>query len=77
MGYRYANSHVDTDGTLTVKEYEVDFWPLEPNEVAIVLLICKGLITLDEGHNILRYLSKDHLINEAQAWAIAGGHVAT
>ena len=71
MGYHYANTTVE-NGVKTVEEYEVLFWSLEPNEVAIVLLICKGVISLEEGHNILPYLSSDHLINEAEAWAVAG-----
>lgn len=72
MGYKQGIRTIHTDGTYEDIELdELPFWPLEPNEVAVVLLICKGLITLDEGHNILRYLSKDHLINEAQAWAVA------
>lgn len=72
MGYTYANTHIDAEGNKTEERYEVPFWPCDPAQVAVVLLICKGLITLDEGHNILPYLSKDHLINEAQAWAVAG-----
>lgn len=73
MGYQQWTRYCNADGTYEdVLMGEIDFWELQPNEVAIVLLICKGLITLDEGHNILPYLSKDHLINEAQAWAVAG-----
>jgi hypothetical protein len=72
MPYIYAETHVHSDGAKTVQEYEVPFWSLEPNEVAVVLLVCKGVITLDEAHNILPNLSIEHLINEAQAWAIAG-----
>lgn len=73
MGYKQGSRITYADGTYEdIDLGELPFWPLEPNEVAIVLLICKGTITLDEGHNILPYLSKDHLINEAQAWAVAG-----
>lgn len=74
MNYKYQNVTFDLEGNKTVEEYELEFWPLQPNEVAIVLLICKGVISLEEGHNILPYLSSDHLINEAQAWAIAGSN---
>jgi hypothetical protein len=72
MGYKRYTRNGYADGTYEdIFMGEEPFWPLDPNEVAIVLLVCKGVITLDEAHNILPYLSVEHLINEAQAWAVA------
>lgn len=52
----------------------VSSWPLDPSQVAVVLLVCKGILTLDEGVNVTG-LPAEHLINEAEAWAVAGGNV--
>jgi hypothetical protein len=72
MGYKFTNEVTDTEGNVTVVETgEVPFWPLESPQVAVVLLICKGVITLQEGINITG-LPAEHLINEAEAWAVAG-----
>ena len=46
------------------------YWPLSGDKVTTVLLICKGILTLEEGVDITG-LPKEHLINEAEAWAIA------
>ena len=71
MGYKFTNEHTDADGNITVLDtYEVPFWPLDPSQVAIVLLVCKGIITLDEGVSSTG-LPAEHLINEAEAWAVA------
>lgn len=71
MGYTYANTHIDAEGNKTEERYEVPFWPCDPAQVAVVLLVCKGIITLDEGVSSTG-LSAEHLINEAEAWAVAG-----
>lgn len=69
MGYTYANTYIN-DGKATVETYEVPFWSLNPDQVAVVLLVCKGVLTLDEGVNVTR-IPADHLIHEAQSWAVA------
>lgn len=75
MGYKNAITQVDAEGNAVVTELpEIPFWSLDPPQVAVVLMICKGLLTLEEGVNVTN-LSADHLINEAEAWAIAGGNV--
>jgi hypothetical protein len=75
MGYKFTNEVTDTEGNITVVEVgEVPFWPLDPSQVAVVLLICKGVLTLDEGVNIT-HLPAEHLVNEAEAWAVASGAV--
>ena len=75
MGYKFSNDYIDADGNVSVIEAgEIPFWPLEPAQVSIVLLACKGIITLDEAVNCTG-LPAEHLVNEAQAWAVAGGNV--
>ena len=71
MGYKFTNEYTDANGVVSVvTEGETPFWSLEPAQVAVVLLVCKGILTLDEGVNVTG-LPADHLINEAQAWAVA------
>jgi hypothetical protein len=53
-----------------LQEVEVPFWELDAAGVAVTLLVVKGLLTLDEGVNIL-HLPPEHLISEAEAWAVA------
>lgn len=75
MGYKNALTQVDADGNATITELpEIPFWSLDPSQTAVVLLVCKGLLTLDEAVNVTG-LPADHLINEAQAWAVASGAV--
>jgi len=74
MGYSFGTFEVDSEGNKTEERYEVPFWPLDPPQVAIVLLVCKGIISLDEGVSCTG-LPAEHLINEAEAWAVAGGNV--
>ena len=75
MGYSFSNEYTDTEGNITVIDSgEIPFWSLDPAQVAVVLLICKGFLTLDEGVNVTG-LPADHLISEAQAWAVAGTNV--
>jgi len=72
MGYKNYLTQVDADGNATVTDLgEIPFWSLGPGEVAIVLLVCKGVLTLEEGVSCTG-LPADHLINEAQSWAVAG-----
>lgn len=71
MGYKNAITQVDVNGIATITELpEIPFWSLDPAQVAVVLLICKGVLSLEEGVNVTG-LNADHLINEAQAWAVA------
>ena len=71
MGYPNYLTQVDKDGNATVTSLgEIPFWSLNPDQVAVVLLICKGVLTLDEGVNVTR-IPADHLIHEAQSWAVA------
>lgn len=73
MGYKYSHEMTDAEGNITVIEAgEVPFWSLSPDQVAVVLLVCKGLLTLEEGVNVTG-IPAEHLINEAQAWAVAQG----
>lgn len=73
MGYIIGSTYIDAEGNKTEDLYEVPYMPLDPPQVAIVLLVCKGIITLEEGVSSTG-LSADHLINEAEAWAVAGSN---
>jgi hypothetical protein len=71
MGYKFTNEYTDTEGNVTVlASGDTPFWSLNSEQAAIVLLVCKGVLTLEEGVNIT-HLPAEHLINEAQAWAVA------
>ena len=71
MGYPYQNEIIDTEGNVVVVETgEIPYWSLAPDQVAVVLLVCKGLLTLEEGVNVTN-LPAEHLVHEAQAWAVA------
>lgn len=71
MGYQNFLTQVDAEGNATVTDLgEIPFWSLDASQAAVVLLICKGVLTLQEGVNITK-LCAEHLINEAQAWAVA------
>jgi len=71
MSFILKNEFTDTDGNITVlEESVVPFWALDAAGVAVTLLVVKGLLSLQEGANTL-HLSPEHLINEAQAWAVA------
>lgn len=75
MGYKNVLTQVDANGNATYTDLgEIPFWPLSQSEVAVVLLICKGVLSLEEGVNVTG-LPAEHLINEAQAWAVAGTNV--
>ena len=72
MGYPYQNEIIDTEGNIVIVEAgEIPYWSLAPDQVAVVLLVCKGFLTLDEGVNVTS-LPAEHLIHEAEAWAVAG-----
>jgi len=49
----------------------IPYWELDAAGVAVTLLVVKGLLTLEEGANVL-HLAQEHLISEAEAWGIAG-----
>ena len=53
-----------------LQQIEVPFWELDATGVAVTLLVVKGLLTLEEGANIL-HLAPEHLVSEAEAWAVA------
>lgn len=65
MGYKQFYGPVED-----MKEVEIPFWELDATGVAVTLLVVKGLLTLDEGANIL-HLAPEHLVSEAEAWAVA------
>jgi hypothetical protein len=74
MSFLLKNEFTDTDGNVTVlEESVVPFWALDAAGVTVTLLVVKGLLTLEEGANTL-HLSQEHLISEAQAWAVAGSN---
>jgi hypothetical protein len=74
MSFLLKNEFTDTDGNITVLEESVlPFWALDAAGVAVTLLVVKGLLTLEEGANTL-HLSQEHLISEAEAWAVAGSN---
>jgi hypothetical protein len=60
----------DENGQPYAQEVTIPYWELDSAGVAVTLLVVKGLLTLEEGANTL-HLSQEHLINEAQAWAVA------
>lgn len=71
MGNVYTISELDQEGNRTILFQAEIPWPtLDGANVTAVLMVCKGLITLDEAVNIT-HLPAEHLINEAQAWAVA------
>ena len=75
MGYPNYLTQVDKDGNATVTDLgEIPFWSLDPAQVAVVLLICKGFLTLEEGVNVTG-LPAEHLVSEAESWAVAGTNV--
>lgn len=69
-GYYEKRQGLTDSGEMIAVDTFIEFWPLDSVQVAVVLLICKGVLTLQEGVNITG-LRDEHLINEAQAWAVA------
>ena len=69
-GYNETHMAWDENGQPYGKEVIIPYWELDAAGVAVTLLVVKGLLSLQEGANTL-HLSPEHLINEAQAWAVA------
>lgn len=69
-GYNQTHMAWDENGQPYAKEVTIPYWELDATGVAVTLLVVKGLLSLDEGANVL-HLPAEHLINEAQAWAVA------
>lgn len=69
-GYLEHRMAWDENGQPYAQEVTIPYWELDSAGVAVTLLVVKGLLTLEEGANTL-HLSQEHLINEAQAWAVA------
>ena len=69
-GYNETHMGWDENGNVIGVPVFIPFWSLDQSQVAVVLLICKGFLTLDEGVNVTG-LPADHLIHEAQSWAVA------
>lgn len=69
-GYNETHMAWDENGQPYVKEVTIPYWELDAAGVAVTLLVVKGLLSLQEGVNTL-HLPPEHLINEAQAWAVA------
>jgi hypothetical protein len=70
-GYKETHMAWDEQGQPYAVDVVIPYWELDAAGVAVTLLVVKGLLTLEEGANTL-HLSTDHLISEAEAWAIAG-----
>lgn len=66
------NQTWDSDGNLIHEEF-VDVIPVSLNELGAVvtLLVVVGVLSLADGANAAG-LTPEHLIHEAQAWAVAG-----
>lgn len=69
-GYNETRMAWDENGQPYAKEITIPYWELDAAGVAVTLLVVKSLLSLQEGANTL-HLSPEHLINEAQAWAVA------
>lgn len=60
-------------GERYIQEVLIPYWELDAAGVAVTLLVVKGLLSLEEGANVL-HLAQEHLVSEAEAWAIAGSN---
>lgn len=69
-GYLENHMAFDESGERYIQQVMVPYWELDAAGVAVTLLVVKGLLSLQEGSNTL-HLPPEHLINEAQAWAVA------
>ena len=69
-GYQETHMAWDENGQPYAQDVVIPYWELDAAGVAVTLLVVKGLLSLQEGANTL-HLSPEHLINEAQAWALA------
>ena len=72
-GYYENQMAWDENGNPYAKQVFIPFWELDAAGVAVTLLVVKGLLTLDEGANTL-HLRPEHLVAEAEAWAVAGSN---
>jgi len=70
-GYLTQHMAWDEQGQPYSVDVRIPYWELDAAGVAVTLLVVKGLLTLEEGANAL-HLSPEHLISEAEAWAVAG-----
>lgn len=66
------NQTWDADGNLISEEF-VEVTPASLNELGAVvtLLVVVGVLSLADGANAAG-LTPNHLVHEAQAWAVAG-----
>ena len=70
-GYLTQNMAWDEQGQPYGVDVVIPYWELDTAGVAVTLLVVKGVLTLEEGANIL-HLAQDHLVAEAEAWSVAG-----
>jgi hypothetical protein len=70
-GYKETHMAWDENGQPYAQDVVIPYWELDAAGVAVTLLVVKGLLTLEEGANVL-HLAQEHLISEAEAWALAG-----
>jgi hypothetical protein len=70
-GYATQNMAWDENGQPYAVDVVIPYWELDAAGVAVTLLVVKGVLTLEEGANIL-HLAQDHLVAEAEAWSVAG-----
>ena len=70
-GYATQNMAWDEQGQPYAVDVLIPYWELDAAGVAVTLLVVKGVLTLEEGANIL-HLAQEHLVSEAEAWSIAG-----
>ena len=72
-GYSTQNMAWNENGQPYAVDVVIPYWELDAAGVAVTLLVVKGLLTLEEGANVL-HLAQEHLISEAEAWAIASSN---
>lgn len=72
-GYLQIHQRFDENGNSYGEEVLVPYWELDAAGVAVTLLVVKGVLSLEEGANVL-HLAPEHLVSEAEAWAIAGSN---
>lgn len=72
-GYNETHMAFDENGQPYGVDVIIPYWELDAAGVAVTLLVVKGLLTLEEGANVL-HLDPDHLVSEAEAWAVAGSN---
>ena len=72
-GYNETHMAWDENGKPYGVDVVIPYWELDAAGVAVTLLVVKGLLSLEEGANVL-HLAPEHLVSEAEAWAIAGSN---